>query len=61
MNITKVLIIALIASASTLFTLWIAASMTVGGWYIPITVLAISAFITDRMGLGSISEFFELQ
>lgn len=36
MNVTKVLLIALIASVSALLTLWVAGGLTMSGWYIPI-------------------------
>ncbi|EGQ7672264.1 hypothetical protein [Vibrio paracholerae] len=59
MNVTKVLLIALIASVSALLTLWVAGGLTMSGWYIPIVVLVIASVISDRAGLGSISEFLQ--
>lgn len=59
MNVTKVLLIALISSASTLLTLWMAGGMTIGGWFIPLLILIVLTVISDKLGLGSISKFFE--
>ncbi|WP_162923859.1 hypothetical protein [Vibrio cholerae] len=59
MNVTKVLLIALIASLSALLTLWVAGGLTMSGWYIPIVFLVIASVISDRAGLGSISEFLQ--
>jgi len=59
MNITKIILIALIACVSTLFTLWIAAGMTTGYWFAPVIILGVMAIISDKCGFGSISEFLE--
>lgn len=61
MNVTKILLIALISSVSALLTLWLAAGLTTSGWYIPIGILLVAISITNQIGLGSISDFLKLK
>lgn len=60
MNVTKIILIALISSITTLLTLWVAGGLKVSGWYIPVLILVTAAIISDRARLGSIAEFFKL-
>ncbi|MCU8036426.1 MULTISPECIES: hypothetical protein [unclassified Shewanella] len=60
LNMTKICMIALIASLSCELTLWIAAGMTLGMWYLPPAIFLICAVISDRLGFGSLSDFLEV-
>jgi hypothetical protein len=58
MNVTKVFLVALIASLASLFTLRIGAGISLGlGWLSP-ALFAIGAIVSNQFGGGSIRDFF---
>lgn len=58
-NLTKIFMIAFIASLSCELTLWIGGSLTLGLWYLSPTIFLICAVLSDQLGFGSLRDFFD--